>query len=78
MKVWNFGIVGAGLISDFHARAIKDLPAAKLKGVCDVNTERAQQFAARYGCQVFDNTEELLSSKEIDIVTIATPSGLHM
>ncbi|MHC4750269.1 MAG: hypothetical protein ACYTFW_10375 [Planctomycetota bacterium] len=22
MKTWNFGIVGAGLIADFHAKAI--------------------------------------------------------
>ncbi|MHC4133060.1 MAG: hypothetical protein ACYSR3_13895 [Planctomycetota bacterium] len=26
MKTWNFCIIGAGLIADFHARAIKDIP----------------------------------------------------
>jgi len=40
MKTWNFGIVGAGLIADFHARAIGDLPNAKLIGCCDKIADR--------------------------------------
>ena len=30
MKTYNFGIVGAGLIADFHARAIGDIANASL------------------------------------------------
>ena len=35
MRTWNFGIVGAGLVADFHARAVNDIPQAKLIGFCD-------------------------------------------
>ncbi len=40
MKTWNFGVVGAGLIADFHARAIRDIPNARFVACCD--TVRAE------------------------------------
>jgi predicted dehydrogenase len=78
MKTWNFGVVGAGLIADFHARAIRDLPNAKFVACCDTNVPRAEALAAKYGARAYGNYEEMLKADDIDIVTIATPSGLHM
>jgi len=80
MKTWNFGIVGAGLIADFHARAIADIPNAKLVGCCDIIFSRAKELADKFGGKAFGSYEDMLKSEEIDmdIVTIATPSGAHM
>ena len=78
MKTWNFGVVGAGLIADFHARAIRDLKNARFVACCDTVAAKAQALAGKYGAKAFDNYEEMLKSRDIDIVTIATPSGLHM
>ncbi|MHC5073818.1 MAG: Gfo/Idh/MocA family protein [Planctomycetota bacterium] len=78
MKTWNFGIVGAGLIAGFHARAIKDIPNASLISCYDVDLERSQKLAQKYSCRAMNSLEEILGDKEIDIVTIATPSGAHM
>ena len=78
MKSWNFGIVGAGLIADFHARSIGDIPNAKLVGCCDKIPDRAKSLADKFGVRAFDDYEQMLDSDEIDIVTIATPSGFHM
>ncbi len=78
MKTWNFGVVGAGLIADFHARAIGDIPNAKFVACCDTNLPRAEALAKKYGGQACGSYEEMLKNKDIDIVTIATPSGLHM
>ena len=78
MKTWNFGIVGAGLIADFHARAIGDIPNATFTACCDKVPERAKALAEKYGAQAFDSYEEMVKSDDVDIVTIATPSGLHM
>ncbi len=78
MKTWNFGIVGAGLIADFHARAIGDIPNAKLTGVCDNMLEKAHKLSDKYGAAAYDSYEKMLESDDIDIVTIATPSGFHM
>jgi UDP-N-acetyl-2-amino-2-deoxyglucuronate dehydrogenase len=78
MKTWNFGVVGAGLIADFHARAIRDIPNARFVACCDTVVPKAQALAAKYGAKAFGSYEEMLKNKDIDIVTIATPSGLHM
>ncbi|MBW8040221.1 MAG: Gfo/Idh/MocA family oxidoreductase [Planctomycetes bacterium] len=78
MKTWNFGIVGAGLIADFHAKAIADIPNAKLTCCCDKIPDRANKLAAKYDVRAFESYEEILKSDDVDIVTIATPSGFHM
>jgi len=78
MKSWNFGIIGAGLIADFHARSIGDMPNATLVGCCDKIPDRAQSLADKFGVRAFDDYEQMLASDEIDVVTIATPSGFHM
>lgn len=78
MKIWNFGIIGAGLIADFHARAIQSLPNARLTGVCGTNSTKAKALSLKYNCKLFPDYNRMLESPEIDIVTIATPSGAHM
>ena len=78
MKTWNFGIIGAGMIADFHARAIQHLDNAKLIGFCGTNQAKSKALAVKYACRSFESAQEMLQSDEIDIVTIATPSGAHM
>ena len=78
MKKWNIGIVGAGMIADFHAKAIADIDNAQLIAICDINKARSDEMAAKCDCKSYGSYQELCQDKEIDIVTIATPSGLHM
>lgn len=78
MKIWKFGIVGAGLIADFHAKAINEMPNAKLIAVCDVLKDKAEKMAQQYNCSAYGEYRKMFESADIDIVTIATPSGNHM
>jgi len=78
MKVWNFGIIGAGLIAEFHAKAIQSLPNARLTGITGTNIVKARKLAEKYNCRAYENITEMLKRADIDIVTIATPSGAHM
>ena len=78
MRTWNFGIIGAGLIANFHAKAVNDLPGGKVIGFCDGGSGRAKKLAEKYYCTAFENYEQLLADDQIDIVTIATPSGFHL
>jgi len=77
MKTWNFGIIEAGLIADFHAKAIQSLPNARLAGICGTNQLRVKSLSEKYNCLAYSDCEALLGS-DIDVVTIATPSGAHM
>jgi UDP-N-acetyl-2-amino-2-deoxyglucuronate dehydrogenase len=75
---FGFGIVGCGMISQFHAKAIADLRGAKLIACCDTRAESADKFAAANGCRSYHSLDDMLADPAVDIVTIATPSGLHM
>ena len=48
-----------------------------LLAVCDTILAKARKLADKFGVKAFESYQEMLKLKEIDIVTIATPSGLH-
>ncbi len=73
----GFAIVGTGLIAAFHARALREVPGARLVGVCGRSLEKAAEFGAEFGCRAFGSLEELVGCREVDVVTVATPSGAH-
>ncbi len=73
----RFGILGAGLIANIHAQAIRTLPEARLAGVADVSAAGAQTFAAQYGITAYPDYEAMLADSAIDVICICTPSGFH-
>lgn len=75
-QILRFGIAGCGMISRWHAEAIRRIPGAVLTGVCDAQMERAEKFAGEYGAEAFPALDGLLASG-VDAVCICTPSGLH-
>lgn len=77
MKSYGFAIIGTGMIAKFHARAVKDIVGARLVAVCSRERQRAEAFAAEFGCAAYTELERVLALPEVDIVVVATPSGAH-
>jgi predicted dehydrogenase len=75
---YGFGIVGCGMISTFHARAIADVRGAKLVACFDTREAAAEKFAADNHCKAYTKLDAMLADSNVDVVTIATPSGAHM
>lgn len=75
---FGFGIVGCGMISNFHARAIADVRGAKLIACFDTRAEAAEKFAAANSCTAYTDLDKMLADPKLSIITIATPSGAHM
>lgn len=75
---FGFGIVGCGMIADFHARAIAAVRGARLAACFDTFGEAADRLAAKYGCRPYHRLEEMLADPNVHIVTIGTPSGAHL
>lgn len=73
----RFGIIGCGRIAPKHAESIIAIPEAELVAVCDIISEKAERFAHLYNADPYLDYKELLQREDIDIVTIATPSGIH-
>ncbi len=78
MKTWRIGIIGTGMIAEFHARAVNALPNAKLVGFCNIRMEKAVKMAEKHGVKYWDSASSMLKSDEIDIAMVASPSGAHM
>lgn len=76
-KTYNFGIIGAGVIGDFHAKAIGHIPNANLAYLYGRDFNKTSHLAEKYGCQACQDYTQMFEDESIDIVTIATPSGLH-
>lgn len=74
--MYRFAIIGCGRIAHRHAQNI--LRVGSLAAVCDIEKEKADQFAEKYQCEAFYSIDEVLQkNKDIDIVVVCTPNGLH-
>jgi UDP-N-acetyl-2-amino-2-deoxyglucuronate dehydrogenase len=75
----GFGIVGLGMIAEYHARAIAETQGGRLVGVAGRSADKAREFAAKHGVPFATNRiEELVARPDIDVICIATPSGAHL
>ena len=73
----GFGIIGCGMIANFHAKAIASLRNAKLVACYDTIPAAADRLAAQTGCKAYYNLDEMLKDPGVEVVTIGTPSGAH-
>ena len=73
----KFGILGCGVVADYHAKAVRSIGEAMLCGVADQSADRAEAFADQYGVKAYRSYAEMLADPEIDAVCICTPSGMH-
>ncbi len=74
----GFGIVGCGMIAQFHARAVGDLRGASVVACYDTVPAAADRLAQTIGCTAYHDLAQMMADPRIDIVTICTPSGAHM
>jgi UDP-N-acetyl-2-amino-2-deoxyglucuronate dehydrogenase len=75
----GFGIVGLGMVADFHARALAEVTGAKLVGVAGRDPAKTEAFARRHGADFWTTRpEELYRRADIQVIAIATPSGAHL
>ncbi len=75
----GFGIIGVGMIADFHAQAIAHAVGARLVGVATRNGDSARAFAAKHGVPfATTSVAELVARPDISAICITTPSGAHL
>ena len=74
----GFGIVGTGMISRFHVKAIADIEGAEFVACCTGlpdYVEGAHQLVEGTVATAHASLEEMLADPKVDVVTICTPSG---
>jgi len=73
----HVGLIGAGNISETHARAAAAIPGVRVAAVYAPTRAHAERLAAPYGAAVHDTLDRLLDQRPLDLVAIGSPSGLH-
>lgn len=71
-------LIGCGRISGHHARSIFSLVGVDLIAVCDLDFKKAQAYSDEFGASAYKSYRQMLDEHpEINVVSIATPSGMH-
>lgn len=73
----GFGLLGAGLIAPFHARALRASERTDLAAVADTNAERLGKLTAEFNCAGYPGLDEMLQDPGVQAVNILTPNHLH-
>lgn len=75
-KKLKFAIIGCGRIAQRHAAVMQSYGV--LQAVCDIVPSKADALAHHHHANAYYRIEDLLATeKNIDLVAICTPNGLH-
>ena len=76
--MFNIGIIGCGKIAQVrHIPEYADHHQAKLAGFFDLNQQRAQELAQKWGGKAYSSWEEMLADPAIDAVSVCVANNAH-
>jgi predicted dehydrogenase len=78
LKTLGIGIWGTGVIAEFHAQALSEIPNVKLIAAYNRTPDKARAFSEKYKIGFAATPEELLKNPAIDIICLCTASGNHL
>jgi UDP-N-acetyl-2-amino-2-deoxyglucuronate dehydrogenase len=73
----RIGLLGAGNISDTHARAARAIPGVEIAAVYGQNRTKAARLAEQHGGRAYDALDAFLDHRPMDLIAIGSPSALH-
>ena len=77
MKTVGMGLIGAGGWGGMHARTYASTDGVVLRGVADIDEEKARALAGHYGALAYRDYRDLVEDDAIDAVAIVTPDFAH-
>ncbi|MEO0417126.1 MAG: Gfo/Idh/MocA family oxidoreductase, partial [Verrucomicrobiota bacterium] len=66
------------MIANFHAKAIEAMADGELHSFYGRRQDAVNELLSEFGGKGYTDLDEFLADPELDIVTIATPSGAHL
>jgi len=75
----RFGLLGCGRIARRHSDLLggNHIKGASLAAVCEPLRARADAIASKFGVPAHYDMADFLARKDIDVVAVLTPSGMH-
>lgn len=72
----RFGVIGLGM-GAARCKMIAATPGARLVAVADLDPKRREKIGAEYRVEGYAEYRKMLERKDLDVVMVMTPSGLH-
>jgi predicted dehydrogenase len=69
------GVIGVGYLGQHHARIYAGIEEAELVAVVDIDKNKAQTSALKYGCESYTDYRDMLH--KVDALSIVTPTITH-
>jgi len=77
VKKLRVAVIGTGFWGRNQTRVFSQLACAELVCICDANEATAKTIGAQFNVPYTNNVKELLSRKDVEAVTICTPTTTH-
>ncbi len=74
---YSISIAGCGKVAHLHAKAIMNIPGARLSGVWSRSRESADRFASQYNTKAWSGIKEMVYENQTDLVIVCTPHPFH-
>jgi predicted dehydrogenase len=75
-KPIRVAVIGVGGFGRNHVRVWREIEGARLAGILDTDSGRAEQVAAEFGTRVIPNSDAL-SRESVDAISLAVPTQDH-
>ena len=80
MRTLRTAIIGCGGIANYHAKLLSSLERIEIVALCDLVTERAEDFNERYAdgrAEIFTEYRVMFQEMDLDLVYICLPPFAH-
>jgi UDP-N-acetyl-2-amino-2-deoxyglucuronate dehydrogenase len=76
-RVYNISIAGCSKVAHLHAKAIQGISNARIAGVWNRTTSKAQEFASLYKTRSYTDISSMVAENSSDLVIICTAHPFH-
>src|SRR5437660_12350421 len=73
----HIGLIGGGNITETHARAARAIAGVEIAAIYGTNADKVDRLCREHGGTRYQDFEEFLAHRPMDLVAIGSPSGLH-
>ena len=76
-RIYKISIAGCGKVAHLHAKAIINIPNARLAGVWSRTPHTAESFAKLYKTKPYPDITTMVNENKVDLVIVCTPHPFH-
>ena len=73
----HIGLIGGGNITETHARAARAIAGVEIAAIYGTNADKVDRLCSEHGGTRYQDLENFLAHRPMDLVAIGSPSGLH-